>query len=102
MEFLLTIALIAVVVYLIRLRNRSEDLTLRLSHLEDEVRRLYEQRERPEQGAPIQPVPIQPEARPDTRLPPPLPPPVPPRIPISAPPLSPSELAAADPLLSQP
>jgi uncharacterized membrane protein len=101
MEFLLTIALVAVVVYLLRLRDRSKNLTLRLSHLEDEVRRLYEQRERPEQAAPIQPVPIQPEARPDARLPPPLPPPVPPRIPISAPPLSPSELAAA-PMLSQP
>lgn len=101
MEFLLTVALIAVVVYLLRLRDRAADLTLRLSHLEDEVRRLYEQRERREQGAQIQPVPIQSEERPDARLPPPLPPPVPPRIPISAPPLSPSELATA-PLLSQP
>lgn len=98
MEFLLTIALIAVVVYLLRLRDRAADLTLRLSHLEDEVRRLYEQRGRHEQGAQIRPpVQVQQEAHPEA----PVPPPLPPRIPISTPPLSPSELGIPAPLPPQ-
>lgn len=89
MEFLLTVALVAVVVYLLRQRERMAQLTLRLSHLEDQVRRLHEGREPREQPAPdLQPAAVAPA-----------PPPVPPRIPLSTPPIPRTEPAAVPPPL---
>lgn len=114
MEILLTIALIAVVVYLLRLRDRAKELTMRLSHLEDETRRLVEQVARLGAGSPpvsvapetppitppvtqpigrpavvpppIPAVPPTVEAQPPLPLTPPLPPPEPVATPAAAPP----------------
>lgn len=82
MEILLTIVLIAIVVYLLRLRDRTAELKARLGWLEEEVRRLrdgWEPRDRDLPG----------EARSA------VPPPVPTRVPIAAPPLSREELASS-------
>ncbi|HJX27453.1 MAG TPA: DUF2339 domain-containing protein, partial [Thermoanaerobaculia bacterium] len=97
MEILLTIALIAVVVYLLRLRDRAAALALRLSHLEAEARRLVDQVARLEAGS--QPVSVAPQTPPIT---PPIarPAAVPPPIPAGSLDLSASGNAPEEPVPS--